>query len=488
MATSMSLEPYDGYPTKTAMRVNVSFSVTYAASYVTYFELYDADDNLIDDAWGSTYSMSANSSKSGIYKTFSGLDPGTDYYIVGSLWNADTDTRLDIDEPIVEFTTDSPAKLRVYFWDGDLSESSGVVYEEVDVIGPLQSDTDEWTFAGWATEASSTIVEYQEGDVIPYDEESNARYDLYAVYQQTSTIYCYYITASTGVMNSNTRTKIQYRCNTDKSTSSTDFYNTITLPNFSTSNQTITTSTPARDWTAIGWRRDTTAEDFTYEPGQDVSTDRITGNLYAVYSNTCSITYNANGGSGTMPTVSDTAYYNASGEYTTPTFAISDCIFTPPSKKQFDHWNVKADGTGTKYTGSTISTNYNIILYAIWVIGRPDDWYWVSTVAKGAAMAYTQSGTTIIVKPLTAAEWLDFVDRIEEFSDYCGVSVDSTYLYRATNGVASGSNMTTTQANGARYLINALDPPTTVPAAVTVGQAITAAFINGLKDSLNSIP
>ena len=102
-------------------------------------------------------------------------------------------------------------------------------------------------------------------------------------------------------------------------------------------------------------------------------------------------------------------------------------------------------------------------------------------------MNYSGSGSSIVIKPLTADEWLDFADRIKEFYMYLGKTVDSTYWYRAVNGVESGSPMTTTQANGARYLINALNPSTAVPNAVSQGDPITAAFINGLKNSLNSI-
>ena len=80
MATSMSMSKYSGYPTKTEMRVSVSFTVTYAGKYKTYFELYDYNtDELVDSAFGSTFTLSAGGSKSGIYKTFTGLEPGTSY-------------------------------------------------------------------------------------------------------------------------------------------------------------------------------------------------------------------------------------------------------------------------------------------------------------------------------------------------------------------------------------------------------------------------
>ena len=47
MATYLNMWKYEGYPTATSMRVWVEFEVTYAATYYTYFELYDENDNLI---------------------------------------------------------------------------------------------------------------------------------------------------------------------------------------------------------------------------------------------------------------------------------------------------------------------------------------------------------------------------------------------------------------------------------------------------------
>ena len=103
-------------------------------------------------------------------------------------------------------------------------------------------------------------------------------------------------------------------------------------------------------------------------------------------------------------------------------------------------------------------------------------------------MTYTQSGTTIIVKPLTSKEWLAFMNRVKEFYTYKGKTVDSTYWYNAVNEVKSGKPMTAAQANGARYLISQLSPPTSVASVSSETTVITAAFINGLKNSLNSIP
>jgi hypothetical protein len=189
-----------------------------------------------------------------------------------------------------------------------------------------------------------------------------------------------------------------------------------------------------------------------------------------------------------MSSSSGTVYYNTSGDYTTVSFAVKSCTFTPPTGKKFSHWNAQSDGSGTSYNeGGTVSTYRNVIFYAIWIAGRPNDWYWTSNVSKGATMPCTVSGSTVIIKPLTATEWLNFTERIEAFYNYLGLTINSTYWYRAVNGVVSGSPMTATQANGARWLIAQLSPPVSVPSAISSGGTITAAFVNGLKDSLNSI-
>ena len=104
-------------------------------------------------------------------------------------------------------------------------------------------------------------------------------------------------------------------------------------------------------------------------------------------------------------------------------------------------------------------------------------------------MKYIQSGTTVTPTPLTAAEWLAFMNRIKEFYAYDnGKTVNSTYWNEAVTGVQKGKPMTDKQANGARYLISQLPIQTSLPNKVVSGTGVTAYFINGLKNSLNSIP
>lgn len=73
---------------------------------------------------------------------------------------------------------------------------------------------------------------------------------------------------------------------------------------------------------------------------------------------TYTITYNANGGSGSMTV--DTKIEDES-------YIIEDNGFTPPSGKIFLEWNTSADGSGTTYhADDTYTTNADLVLYAVW--------------------------------------------------------------------------------------------------------------------------
>ncbi len=62
------------------------------------------------------------------------------------------------------------------------------------------------------------------------------------------------------------------------------------------------------------------------------------------------ITYDANGGTGTMEDTTNT---------------VADCTFTAPSGKEFSSWNTVADGSGTPFAaGATVTSDTD--LFAIW--------------------------------------------------------------------------------------------------------------------------
>lgn len=117
---------------------------------------------------------------------------------------------------------------------------------------------------------------------------------------------------------------------------------------------------------------------------------------------------------------------------------------------------------------------------------RPDNWSWWSTVQYGAPMPYTKiSDTEIEARPLKAAEWNEFIDLIFYFLEYKGATISSGSI--SDFYVTKGDVMTAEKADYARQLIGVMNPPKALPSAITAGKRITAAYINGLKNSLNSI-
>jgi len=81
----------------------------------------------------------------------------------------------------------------------------------------------------------------------------------------------------------------------------------------------------------------------------------------AVIPYTYTVTYNANGGSGTAPT--------EIGKNPGDKFTAMASTFIPPANKQFNGWNTAANGSGTPYAeGATITMPANnLTLYAQWV-------------------------------------------------------------------------------------------------------------------------
>lgn len=134
-----------------------------------------------------------------------------------------------------------------------------------------------------------------------------------------------------------------------------------------------------------------------------------------------------------------------------------------------------------KSTGADLGYQTGIVSINI-ITTRPSNWSWTSTVSKGSTMPYTKSGSTVYAKPLTASEWNRFIDRIIEFYPYAGLTITGGNISEFY--VSSGNQMYGGELEYAQQLIDAMNPPTPTP---TRGLRITADYVNGLKNSLNSI-
>lgn len=109
--------------------------------------------------------------------------------------------------------------------------------------------------------------------------------------------------------------------------------------------------------------------EFTYRIGgagvsqvQDVILSLIpsTAPLFTPIETSCTVTYNANGGTGEM--TDSNSPYNAGDSVTT-----MNSTFTAPDGKVWVAWNTKADRTGIMYDQSDVFQIYaNTTLYAVW--------------------------------------------------------------------------------------------------------------------------
>ena len=248
---------------------------------------------------------------------------------------------------------------------------------------------------------------------------------------------------------------------------------------------------------------------YTVKSTSTSSSSPTTVRLYAVWKKAQQTYYgrvilDGNGGTYYSGGVSNTTWsYDGSSSPTTSSYAMvsikyADPGFTKSGKTLIGFADTSTatsaiyspSGTYTVKAESTSSSSpTKIRLYAVWGAARPSNWSWkTKNIGQGLSLNVNSNGEPT---PLTASEWLEFITRIEAFSTYCGVTLSSTYLSNARTDVKSGLPMTKTQANGARNLIyqmNAyVDPEHPVPGTVSSNRPVTADFINGLMESLNSI-
>lgn len=165
----------------------------------------------------------------------------------------------------------------------------------------------------------------------------------------------------------------------------------------------LTLSSTVPTWTGHTFSEWNTSPDGTgasYSPGGTYATDADVV-LYAIWAtDTYTVSYNANGGSGAP--ASQTKTYGED-------LVLSDMLPTY-SGKTFVEWNTAADGTGTSYTpGGTYTANAGATLYAIWTATV----YTVTYDANGhgtAPAAQTKSpGGNVTVASAISATGCSFV-------------------------------------------------------------------------------
>lgn len=137
--------------------------------------------------------------------------------------------------------------------------------------------------------------------------------------------------------------------------------------------QLISNSFTRIGYTFIGWNTEVDGSGTTYYNEQNISIDSDL-TLYAQWTPIYTITFNANGGSGSMS--SETVSSGSSVSLPANTFTRSGY--------EFVGWNTNADGSGVPYTnGQRITPSRNITLYAQW--NKNEVYYTISFNSNGGS-------------------------------------------------------------------------------------------------------
>ena len=140
-------------------------------------------------------------------------------------------------------------------------------------------------------------------------------------------------------------------------------------------------------------------------------------NWYVTFVPHYQLTYNANGGTGTMNPLPETP---VSCEETSAnrTITVGACTFTAPTGKEFKEWNTQADGNGTTIATGSRELTGDLKLYAIW----KNESYSIS-----ATMTNVTSETSFPVA-----------------YTYTGSAANVTYTFAAASGYRLPDNVTVT--------------------------------------------
>lgn len=314
-----------------------------------------------------------------------------------------------------------------------------------------------WTFYGWATSRTSTTRTYTNGKSVTNIASAGGSINLYALFSKTFTfksgisqetsstatqIYNPYKT--TGYLTSITApaptaidgwSALGYRVNTtattatyavtDSASSITPAYNssatmyavysrtitvysgankatTSTLTQYYNTNPTITSITlPAptaiSNWTTLGYRGNTIADEATRSAGSYTpAVDESVSTFYAVYNRVYTMSYNANGGSGTQASTTKTIYMNTNSTNLNLYFNFPQNTFTAPAGQSFQAWTLGST-SGTSYGAGSLyypnleynSSSWSETSYAKWILPISDRWIkqyrdgeWIAGVVK----------------------------------------------------------------------------------------------------------
>ena len=183
--------------------------------------------------------------------------------------------------------------------------------------------------------------------------------------------------------------------------------------------------------------------------GQSTSKAIYLASITTTYSSGYTITYNANGGSGTMSNTTGASVSAAANG------------FTAPAGKQFTGWNTASGGGGTAYAAGA-SVNATVTLYAQWscitptISGHPAAaTYW--DMDSPTALTVTASGGTLSYQWQMSADGSSSWSNVgTNSSSYTPSVANGTKYYRCIVTNTGSSCNTTATSNNALVTIKTL--------------------------------
>jgi len=309
-----------------------------------------------------------------------------------------------------------------------------------------------FSFGGWNTNTSGTGTGYKAGD--SYTVTGNVT--LYAKWDANVASYTVTFNANGG-------------SGTAPASQTAQSGSAITLPNGS--------GLTRNGYTFGGWNTNTSGTGTTYKAGDSYT---VTGNvtLYAKWDTSVAsytVTFNANGGSGTTP-ASQTAQSGSA-------ITLPNAGGLSKSGYTFGGWNTNTSGTGTTYkVGDSYTVTGNVTLYAKWDTSVAS--YTVTFNANGGsgtapASQTVQSGSAIVLPNGSGLSRSGYT-----FSGWNTNTSGTETTYKAGDSYTVTGNVTLyakwdTSVASYTVTFNANGGSGTVPAAQTVSSGSSIALPSG---------
>lgn len=192
----------------------------------------------------------------------------------------------------------------------------------------------------------------------------------------------------------------------------------------------------------------------------------------------------------------------ANGSYDYINFTVSFTYNGEKSSEDIEkavlnaEYKIKAD-TGTTFTVTAITYYiykgneiacypYASIKGTVQAKTRPDNWSWTTVIDSSAYIPMDETG----FHPVTALEWNNFTDRINQFREYKNCTAFTfTTVRGASNGYSSSPTVFTPAIyNEAVTAIQGISGYGTLLSSITSGTELTSALFLLLKSELNAIP